>query len=84
MPNLGFPADIDLAYAPKDVWTSYLTLLETSSADAAFQVEGGNSPINSGNYVVLPNQRGKALMEAWMAYAPDGVNKGGNQASIRT
>jgi len=78
-------ADIDVAYAPKDVWLSYLKYLNVSGADAAFQAESAvhsTSPINSGNYIVLPNNRSRTMMEAWMNYAEAGIEEGGNQGGL--
>ena len=83
--------DIDLAYAAKPVWESYLSYLELGMdgivADAAFQTEGKPnsdiaSPINSGNFVALPTQATLALFSTWVGQSTEQVDRGGNQKGL--
>jgi len=82
--------DVDLSYASKPVWESYLMYLHVEpgaqSVDAAFQIEGDGkdgSPINSGNFVALPTPGTKALFSAWLALASEKIEEGGNQRGLQ-
>jgi hypothetical protein len=84
-------SDIDLSYAAKPVWDSYLMYLNlepgAQAVDAAFQIEGDGrygSPINSGNFVALPSQAMKHLFAAWLALSQEKVEQGGNQKGLQT
>ena len=83
--------DIDLAYAAKPVWESYLSYLELNMdgivADAAFQAETGVytptvSPINSGNFLALPTPATLALFSTWVSLVNDHLRTGGNQHGL--
>lgn len=82
--------DVDLAYASKPVWESYLMYLHVApgaqGVDAAFQIEGDGSygsPINSGNFVALPTPGTKYLFSAWLALASEKIGEGGNQKGLQ-
>ena len=60
--------DVDIAYAPADLMQSYLSYILEAKADAAFQRESKYPYIvNTGNYMVLPTNKGKALLKSWVA-----------------
>lgn len=56
--------DMDLAYAAKPLWRSYMTILHDPPADAAFMnEEAGIGPLNTGNFVVMPTPKGKEFIK---------------------
>ena len=78
--HLGFvvhATDVDIAYAPADLTRSYLQFILQGNATAAFQRES-KFPfvVNTGNYMILPNQQGKAFMKAWLSRADAAIAAG--------
>lgn len=63
-------SDVDLAHI-RNVWGSYLRLLDVAEADAAMMLEVDD--VNIGNLVVRPNPRTLALYEAFSS--PERVNR---------
>lgn len=56
--------DMDLAYAAKPLWLSYMTILHDPPADAAFMnEEAGIGPLNTGNFVVMPTPKGREFIQ---------------------
>jgi hypothetical protein len=61
---------------------SYLSYIESVGADLAMQTELGNSPVNSGNFVILPTMRAQVFMRRWMRLAGEKLDHGGNQKGL--
>lgn len=76
--------DVDVGYGPKDLWESYLAYIESVGADFAMQYEGADSPVNSGNFVILPTERSKKFMREWIGLTAESIEQGGNQKGLAT
>jgi hypothetical protein len=81
--DLGFlvhASDVDVAYSPGDLTRSYLNFILEGNATAAFQRES-KLPfiVNTGNYMVLPNDQGKAFMKAWLGRADSAIASGDHE-----
>ncbi len=81
--DLGFlvhASDVDVAYSPGDLTRSYLQFILEGNATAAFQRES-KLPyvVNTGNYMVLPNEQGKAFMKAWLERADAAIAAGDHE-----
>lgn len=76
-------SDVDLSYGPKDVWESYLAYIDAAGTDGAIHLEMGKSPINTGNFVMLPTEGGKSFMRSWIAQTNHHIDAGGNQTPLK-
>ena len=78
--DLGFlvhASDVDIAYAPADLTKSYLNFILQANATAAFQYENhAPSIINTGNYMILPNEQGKTFMKNWLGQQDKAIDAG--------
>jgi Nucleotide-diphospho-sugar transferase len=81
--DLGFlvhASDVDVAYSPGDLTRSYLNYILEGNATAAFQRES-KLPfiVNTGNYMVLPNDQGKSFLKAWLGRADAAIAAGDHE-----
>ena len=56
-----------------------MAYVESVGADGAFQLEDSLSPVNTGNFVILPTDESKSFMRAWINESTSSIQKGGNQ-----
>lgn len=62
-------ADVDIAYAVKPLWESYLAFTQASNSDGAWLEEKPAS--NTGHFVLLPTPASLAFAAAWNASAAE-------------
>jgi hypothetical protein len=57
-------SDTDISYAGKDIWQTFELMIEKTEADLIFMRE---SPVNTGQFYAIPNDRVIAFFEEWIA-----------------
>jgi hypothetical protein len=57
-------SDADISYAGKDIWQTFELMIEKTEADLIFMRE---SPVNTGQFYAIPNDRVIAFFEEWIA-----------------
>lgn len=59
-----------------------MAYIESVGADGAIQLEASVSPINTGNFVILPTKGGKSFMRSWINESSANIDEGGNQVPL--